>query len=71
MKNRKSIGEQGFGHYKSSGVYDEEDDGSHRCVTCNKKMRTGQKAISTTTPNSHGYRRHDTYYYHVMCPDPT
>ena len=58
---------QGMGYTKGSGIY-EESDGNHRCAWCNKKLREGQAVESETSPNSQGYRRHDTYYYHIVCP---
>ena len=56
-----------IGSQKGSGIY-EESDGNHRCVWCNKKLRAGQEVVSQSSPNSRGYRRTDTYYYHKACP---
>ena len=66
MKDYKSI-RQGIGSSKGEGIYDEVKDGSHRCVDCNKKMRTGQEAITESHPSYKGYRRTETFYYHKVC----
>lgn len=58
---------RGIGTQKGSGIY-EESDGNHRCVCCNKKIRVGQEVFSQRKPNSRGYRRTDTYFYHKVCP---
>ena len=57
-----------IGNQKGRGIY-EESDGNHRCARCNKKLQIGQEVISQSSPNSRGYRKIDTYYYHEVCPE--